>query len=81
MNLLMNEAKKLLNPLLNELNISIPQVPGLDELEKEVEKLKAEYDALAAQADTLQQKADEFASYQQKLDNSLNALWNEAGCR
>ena len=81
MNLLMNEAKKLLNPLLNELNISIPQVPGLDGLEKEVEKLKAEYDALAAQADTLQQKADEFASYQQKLDNSLNALWNEAGCR
>ncbi len=81
MDLLMNEAKKLLNPLLNELNISIPQIPGLDDLEREVEKLKGEYDALAAQADTLEKKADEFASYQQKLDNGLNALWNEAGCR
>lgn len=79
--MLMNEAKKLLNPLLNQLGVQFPEIPGLDELQQQVDDLKKYYDEVEAKFVAVQNKVDEYMNMQEKIKATLSDTMKAAACK
>jgi tetratricopeptide (TPR) repeat protein len=78
--LLMNEAKKLLNPLLNQLGVEFPEIPGLDELESMIEELEAYWNAVEKEINTVQKKVDSYMNIQKEIKATLTETMKAAAC-
>ena len=78
--LLMNEAKKLLNPLLNQLGVEFPQIPGLAELEGMIEELEAYWDEVEKEINTVQKKVDSYMKIQEEIKATLSKTMKAAAC-
>jgi tetratricopeptide (TPR) repeat protein len=78
--LLMNEAKKLLNPLLNQLGVEFPEIPGLAELESMIEELEAYWNAVEKEIDTVQKKVDSYMNIQKEIKETLTQTMKAAAC-
>ena len=79
--MLMNEAKKLLNPLLNQLGVQFPEIPGLDELQQQVDDLKKYYDEVEAKFVAVQDKVDEYMNMQEEIKATLSDTMKAAACK
>lgn len=78
--MLMNEAKKLLNPLLKQLGIEFPEIPGLAELQQEIEKYTAYYEELQAKIAAVQKKVDVVTQIQEEIQATLLETMKTAAC-
>lgn len=78
--LLMNEAKKLLNPLLNSLGVEFPEIPGLAELESAIEELEKYWNQVEGQINTVQDKVNAYMNIQEEIKATLLETMRAAAC-
>ncbi len=73
-------AMKAMKPLLDKMNISLPEIPGLAELEAEMAKLEAMYEDIKKTTDEYKAKYDEYSDVQAHINRNLNILVEKTGC-
>ena len=81
MDMLMDAAMALLNPLLDQLKIEFPEIPGLEELQQEIDKYTGYYNDIQAQLDRAKQKVDAFTQIQDRIQATLTETMQAAACQ
>lgn len=73
-------AMKALKPLMDKMNIKFPEIPGIAELEAEMQKFEQKYKEIKKTTDAYKQKFNEYADVQAHINRNLNILVEKTGC-
>lgn len=73
-------AMGVLKPILNQFNIDIPSIPGLDKLSNELDKMKDYYDRINAEYSILSKTVNDYSNYQNLINANLKKVETSLGC-
>lgn len=73
-------AEKLLNPLLDELNIDIPTIPGLDDLNRILDNVEGYYADIKNAEAQIREAADKILDVPQELRSTVDNMAAKTGC-
>lgn len=73
-------AEKLLNPLLDKLNIDIPTIPGIDELNKTLDDVQGYYDTIKDAEAKIRKASDQILSVPGELRSRVESIVAKTGC-
>ncbi len=74
-------GKKLLNPLLDKLNIKFPSIPKIDELEDVVDEIEEYHADIKLAYDQMNTAADEILTIPDQLRKETDAIAVKTGCK
>ncbi|MFP4443328.1 MAG: hypothetical protein ACLFST_09425 [Spirochaetia bacterium] len=74
-------AKKLLNPLMDKLNIKFPSIPQIDELEKIVDKVEDYHNDIKSAYDQMNSATDEILAIPDQLKKKTDSIVSKTGCK
>lgn len=74
------KAMDALKPLLNKMNVSLPEIPGLDSLEAELNRFKGRLEIVTDVKDKIQAEYDKYFNVEKIISDNLNMLVAKTGC-
>lgn len=73
-------AEKLLNPLLDELNINLPAVPGIEELNRILDDVEGYYEDIKAAETEISRAAEKIVDVPGRLREAADSIVQRTGC-
>lgn len=73
-------AMKAIEPILNELKIKIPEIPGTEVMMAEIDKFKEKFDVVTEEYNKVKEKCDQYTDIQGFAVKNLNVLVAKTGC-
>ncbi len=78
--LLTDKAAKFLDPVLNKFKNQLPQIPGIDALTAEIDKVKDKYKKLEEDTKKLKESYEKYSDYEGLIKDNVNKLVEKTGC-
>ncbi len=73
-------AEKILNPLIDKLNINIPSIPGIDELDKTLDDVEGYYGTIKDAEAKIRKATDQILGVPDELQARVNSIAEKTGC-
>ena len=74
-------AMGVVKPILKKFDIKVPSIPGLSELQAELDNLKNSYDVFKGELNGLEQSAKDFVKHQELISKNLKKIESSTGCQ